>query len=116
MLIRRGEIAAHKRTMIGAVVVSALFLISYLTYHAMFGSRPFPGEGTVRAAYLVILLTHTILAAALVPMVLVTLRRGLMRNDTLHKRIARWTYPFWVYVSFTGVIIYVMLYRVYPLS
>ena len=114
--IRRGDTLMHKRIMISVVAVSVLFLTSYLIYHANFGSRPFQGEGVVRTVYFAILITHTILAAAIVPLVLVTLRRGLKRQDKLHKRIARWTFPIWTYVSVTGVAIYLLLYQIYPVG
>ena len=109
--IRAGNIPLHRKTMIAAVSVSTLFLISYLTYHATHGSTRYSGQGGMRVLYFSILITHTLLAAMLVPMVFVTLRRGLLRADALHKQIARWTYPIWVYVSVTGVVIHVMLYR-----
>jgi len=111
--IRRGRIDAHRRTMIAAFVTSCLFLISYVIYHAQVGSRPFPGHGPIRAVYFAILITHVVLAAIIVPLVLVTLRRGLHRDDARHRAIARWTWPLWLYVSVTGVIIYVMLYHLY---
>lgn len=111
--IRRGRIDAHRRTMIAAFVTSCLFLISYVVYHAQVGSRPFPGHGPIRAVYFAILITHVVLAAIIVPLVLVTLRRGLHRDDARHRAIARWTWPLWLYVSVTGVIIYVMLYHLY---
>ncbi len=113
-MIATGRVEAHRRFMISTFGVSCLFLISYLTYHATYGSQPFWGTGWIRTAYLVILGTHSVCAAAIVPMVLVTLRRGLKRQDVLHKRIARWTYPVWLYVSVTGVVIYVMLYQFRP--
>jgi uncharacterized membrane protein YozB (DUF420 family) len=113
VLIRRGRIAQHRAVMIAAVGTSVLFLISYLTYHAQIGSKHFPGTGAIRIVYFAILLTHTVLAAAIVPLVLVTLRRGLARQDARHRAIARWTMPIWMYVSVTGVIVYVMLYRLY---
>jgi uncharacterized membrane protein YozB (DUF420 family) len=113
VLIRRGRVRAHRRTMIAAFTVSCLFLASYVVYHANAGSKPFPGHGPIRVVYFTILITHVVLAAAIVPLVLVTLSRGLRRDDARHKAIARWTWPLWMYVSVTGVIIYVMLYRVY---
>jgi len=111
--IRRGRIDAHRRTMIAAFVTSCLFLISYVIYHAQVGSRPFPGHGPIRTVYFAILITHVVLAAVIVPLVLVTLRRGLHRDDARHRAIARWTWPLWLYVSVTGVIIYGMLYHLY---
>ena len=113
VLIRRGQIARHRAVMIAAFCTSVIFLISYLTYHAQVGSKPFQGQGPVRYLYFTILLTHTILAAAIVPLVLVTLSRGLKRRDDRHRAIARWTLPIWIYVSVTGVVVYLMLYRLY---
>ncbi len=113
-LIKQKNIAAHRRCMIGAVTVSALFLVSYLTYHSFHGSQGFQGTGWIRPVYFSILLTHSILAAAIVPLALITLWRGLKRHDARHKAIARWTYPIWIYVSVTGVIIYLMLYQLFP--
>lgn len=112
-LIKTGRQRAHRAVMISAVAASSLFLISYLTYHAHIGSRHFPGHGWARNIYLAILLTHTVLAAVVVPMVLVTLTRGLKGRFDRHCPIARWTYPVWLYVSLTGVVIYVMLYHLY---
>jgi putative membrane protein len=112
--IRRLEIDRHRRLMIAAAVTSAVFLASYLTYHARVGSVRFTGQGPVRAVYFAILITHTILAAAVLPLVLRTLYLGLRRRDDKHRRIARWTLPIWLYVSVTGVIVYVLLYRLYP--
>jgi uncharacterized membrane protein YozB (DUF420 family) len=109
--IRRGRIDAHRRIMIAAFATSALFLVSYVTYHAQIGSRPFTGTGSVRTVYLSILFSHIVLAALILPLALVTLRRGLRRDDVRHRRIARWTLPIWLYVSVTGVVIYLMLYR-----
>jgi uncharacterized membrane protein YozB (DUF420 family) len=111
--MRRRQIDRHRACMIAAFVASTLFLISYLIYHAHVGSKPFPGHGPVRALYFTILITHIVLAAAIVPMALVTLRRGLIRDVARHRRIARWTWPLWMYVSVTGVVIYLMLYRLY---
>jgi uncharacterized membrane protein YozB (DUF420 family) len=111
ILIRRGRIAQHRAVMIAAVCTSALFLISYLVYHAQVGSVPFTKQGPIRAVYFTILLTHTVLAAAIVPLVLVTLTRGLRARYERHRRIARWTMPIWLYVSVTGVVVYLMLYQ-----
>ena len=110
-LIKAGRIEAHKRCMIAAFVVSALFLASYVTYHANVGSRPFPGTGLVRTIYFSILIPHVILAAAVLPLALVTLRRGWIRVDARHRGLARWTLPIWLFVSVTGVVVYLMLYR-----
>jgi uncharacterized membrane protein YozB (DUF420 family) len=100
--------------MIAACACSALFLTSYLAYHANVGSVPFTGEGSIRGVYFTILISHTILAAAVPPLALVTLRRGLLARFEKHRKIARWTLPIWLYVSVTGVAIYIMLYRIYP--
>jgi uncharacterized membrane protein YozB (DUF420 family) len=113
ILIRRGRIAQHRAVMIAAFCTSVLFLISYLTYHAQIGSKHFRGTGSIRIVYFTILLTHTVLAATIVPLVLITLSRGLKRNDARHRAIARWTMPLWMYVSVTGVVVYLMLYRLY---
>jgi putative membrane protein len=109
--IRTRQIERHRRAMLGAFAMSTLFLISYLIYHANVGSRPFTGQGPIRVVYFTILITHIVLAAAIVPMALVTLRRGWIRDDARHRRIAKITWPIWMYVSVTGVIIYVMLYQ-----
>ncbi len=111
LFIRRKRIAAHRACMLAAMVTAALFLASYLWYHAHAGSTRFPGAGWPRTLYLGILLTHTVLAAAVVPMALVTAWRGLKRMDARHRAIARWTFPVWLYVSVTGVVVYWMLYR-----
>jgi len=113
VFIRRRQIPAHRASMLAAVTTSGLFLISYVTYHANAGSKPFPGTGPVRAVYFVILVTHIVLAAAIVPMVLMTLSRALKQRFDRHAAIARRTFPLWLYVSVTGVVIYVMLYRMY---
>ena len=110
--IRRREVERHRRLMLTAVATSAIFLVSYLVYHAQVGSVRFTGQGPVRAIYFGILITHTVLAAAIVPLVLRTLYLALKRRFDAHRRIARWTFPIWMYVSVTGVVIYVMLYRV----
>ena len=112
--IRRGRIDLHRRCMLAAFATSALFLVSYLVYHAQVGSRPFTGEGAVRVAYFTILVSHIVLAAAILPLAIVTLRRGLRRDDARHAAIARWTLPIWLYVSVTGVAVYWMLYHLYP--
>jgi len=109
--IRNGDIRRHKAMMISACVVSTLFLISYVVYHANIGSKPFLGRGPIRFVYFTILLTHVVLAAAIVPLAIVTLTRGLRARYDAHRRIARWTLPFWLYVSVTGVIVYLMLYQ-----
>jgi uncharacterized membrane protein YozB (DUF420 family) len=109
--IRRKQIRAHKLSMIAAVVTSSVFLTSYLVYHFQIGSRPFQGQGWVRPVYFSILISHTVLAATIVPMVLVTLRRAWKGNFERHAQIARRTLPLWLYVSVTGVVVYWMLYR-----
>lgn len=110
-LIRRKQIQTHRKVMIAAFSTSCLFLVSYLVYHAQIGSRRFEGTGTIRTVYLTILGTHTVLAAAVPILAIVTLRRGLTGRYEKHRRIARWTLPIWLYVSVTGVIVYVMLYH-----
>ena len=112
LFIRRRQIRAHRASMLAAVAASALFLMSYVIYHANAGSRPFTGTGPVRAVYFLILITHIVLAAAIVPMVLMTLTRALRARFDRHAAIARRTLPLWLYVSVTGVVIYLMLYRV----
>ena len=109
-MIRRGHIAKHRALMLCAFSTSALFLVSYVIYHVNVGSKPFTGTGVIRVVYFIILTTHVILAVPVVPMAIVTLRRGIHRDDARHKAIARWTLPIWLYVSITGVIVYVMLY------
>jgi uncharacterized membrane protein YozB (DUF420 family) len=111
VLIRRGRWRQHRAFMIAAFCTSVLFLISYLTYHARVGSKHFAGQGAIRAVYFTILLTHTVLAATIVPLVLVTLSRGLSARYDRHRAIARWTLPLWMYVSVTGVVVYLMLYQ-----
>jgi uncharacterized membrane protein YozB (DUF420 family) len=111
--IRHGNVAIHRALMLSAVVTSILFLISYIYYHLHVGSVHFQGQGWARPVYFAILTTHTILAAAIVPSVLITLTLGLRRRDRRHRAIARWTYPIWLYVSVTGVVIYFMLYHLF---
>ena len=111
VLIKHKQVTWHKRFMITAVVTSSLFLISYRYDHAHEGSVRFQGQGWVRPIYFGILRTHTVLAAAIVPMVIGTLWRALRGNFNRHRAIARWTYPMWLYVSVTGVLIYFMLYQ-----
>lgn len=113
VFIRRRMVSAHKTCMLAAFAVSTLFLISYLTYHAQVGSVRFTGAGWVRPVYFTILITHIILAAAIVPLAIVTIRRAWKQEFTAHRRIARWTLPIWLYVSVTGVVVYVMLYHLY---
>jgi len=111
--IKHRRIGAHRACMLSAFAASALFLVSYVIYHANAGSKPFSGTGGARVVYFVILITHVVLAAAILPMAIVTLSRALRARFDLHVRIARWTLPTWLYVSVTGVVIYVMLYRLY---
>ncbi|MBI2902287.1 MAG: DUF420 domain-containing protein [Candidatus Methylomirabilis oxyfera] len=113
LFIRRRNVAAHKICMISAFATSTVFLISYLMYHYQVGSRPFGGEGAIRVVYFAILISHTILAATIVPLALITLSRALRGRVGRHVRIARWTLPLWLYVSVTGVIVYWMLYHLY---
>ncbi|MFQ5691966.1 MAG: DUF420 domain-containing protein [Nitrospinota bacterium] len=113
VFIRRRWVAAHRTCMLAAFGVSALFLVSYLTYHYNVGSVPFGGRGWSRPVYFGILLTHTVLAAAIVPLALITLRHAWRGRFVRHRRIARWTLPLWLYVSVTGVVVYLMLYRIY---
>ena len=108
--IRRRNRDAHRRCMVAALTASTLFLVSYLAYHFQVGSIGFKGQGWIRSVYFTILITHTILAAAVVPLVLVTIVRALRERFDAHRRIARWTFPIWLYVSVTGVVIYLMLY------
>ncbi len=100
--------------MIATFVVSIAFLISYLTYHSYHGTTRFMGEGWIRPVYFTILTSHTILAVLVVPLAIITLRRGLRDLIEQHVKIARWTYPIWLYVSVTGVVVYLMLYHLYP--
>jgi uncharacterized membrane protein YozB (DUF420 family) len=113
VLIKSGRQQQHQWCMIGALVTSALFLVSYVIYHLNAGSRPFQGQGAIRLVYFAILITHVVLAAIIVPLALVTATRGLKAQFDRHVRIARWTFPIWLYVSVTGVVIYLMLYRLY---
>jgi uncharacterized membrane protein YozB (DUF420 family) len=113
ILIRKGRREAHKRCMLAAVSASVLFLVSYAVYHYSAGATPFGGKGWVRPVYYTILGTHTVLAIAIVPLVAVTLLRALRGRFALHKQIARWTFPIWLYVSVTGVVIYWLLYHAY---
>ena len=110
-LIRRKRIETHRRVMQTAFVVSCAFLVCYLVYHARVGSVRFPGTGAIRTVYLSILATHTVLAATVPVLAIVTLRRGLAARYDKHRRIARWTFPIWLYVSVTGVVVYWMLYH-----
>ena len=111
VFIHRGERQKHKACMIAALVTSSLFLTSYVIYHAQVGSVPFRGTGWIRTVYFSVLIPHVILAAAVVPPILITVSRGLSAKYDKHRRIARWTLPIWLYVSITGVIVYLMLYQ-----
>ena len=115
-LIMRGKLAAHRACMIAAIVSSALFLACYVYFHARVGEIRFLGPRVWHVIYLVILVPHVILAIVIVPMVVITLSRGLRARYPLHRAIARWTWPLWMYVSVTGVIVYFMLYRWFPHS
>ena len=110
-LIRRGRVRQHKQVMIAAFSVSVAFLVSYLVYHAQVGSVRFTKHGPIRILYFSILLTHTVLAATIVPLVLMSLSRGLKMQYVRHRAVARWTMPLWLYVSVTGVVVYLMLYK-----
>jgi uncharacterized membrane protein YozB (DUF420 family) len=112
-LIGRGKVAAHRAVMLTAVTTSSLFLVSYLYYHYHVGSVHFRGTGWTRPLYFSILISHTTLAVIIVPMVLITLTRALREQFDRHRAIARWTFPLWLYVSVTGVIVYLMLYQLY---
>jgi len=111
LFIRNKRVLAHKACMLAAFTTSSLFLLSYLVYHYNVGSVPFRGQGWIRTVYFAILISHTVLAVLIVPLVLITLTRALKESFERHKRIARWTLPLWLYVSVTGVIVYWMLYR-----
>ncbi|MDQ6675990.1 MAG: DUF420 domain-containing protein [Acidobacteriota bacterium] len=114
-LVRRGRIAGHRRVMLSAFSVSIIFLISYLIYHYHVGSVRFPRPGWVKTVYLTILFTHTVLAATVPFLAVITLSRALRGRFDKHRKIARWTFPIWLYVSVTGVIVYLMLYHIHPL-
>ena len=111
VLIRRHSIAAHRKVMLAAFATSSVFLVCYLVYHFNVGSVRFPRTGVVRMVYLSILTTHTVLAATVPPLAIVTLNRGLRGRFDRHRKIARWTLPVWLYVSVTGVVVYWMLYQ-----
>lgn len=113
LLIRKKKVQLHRACMIAAVVTSSLFLISYLYYHAHVHSVHFPGQGWARRVYFTILISHTLLAVTVVPLVILSLSYGLRQKFDRHRRIARWTFPVWLYVSVTGVVVYIMLYQIY---
>ena len=112
--IRRRERNAHRSCMIAALVVSTVFMVFYLYYHAQVGNVPFAGAGAIRPVYFTILASHVILAAILLPMVLLTVTLALRHRTCPHRRIARWTLPIWLYVSVTGVVVYLLAFHVYP--
>ncbi len=112
--IRRRRVTAHLRCMIAALVVSLVFLCSYLVYHYNHGSTRFRGQGAIRPVYFAILLSHTVLAVVIVPLVAATVRRAWRGQFDRHTRVARWTLPLWAYVSVTGVLVYLLLYQLYP--
>jgi putative membrane protein len=112
--IKSRNVAAHRACQVSALVVSLLFLASYITYHHYHGATRFPGTGLARPIYFTILLSHTILAIVIVPLVILTFYRALQQDFGRHRRIARVTLPLWLYVSITGVIVYLMLYHIYP--
>ena len=112
--IRQGRIIAHRNCQLSAFVTSVLFLTSYLTYHYYHGDTKFLGQGIVRPFYFAILITHVVLAIVIVPLVLLPLYRAARGDFLRHRKIARWTLPIWLYVSVTGVIVYLMLYHIYP--
>jgi uncharacterized membrane protein YozB (DUF420 family) len=118
--IRRKNVAAHRSCMLAAVIFSARFLLCYITYHGYrayylhVGPTVFKNPPWFRPIYLTILLTHTVLAVVIVPMVLISLSRALKQRFDRHKKIARWTWPLWMYVSVTGVVIYLLLYQIFP--
>lgn len=112
--IKQGRVLAHRRCQLSAVTASVLFLISYLVYHYYHGATRFPGQGIVRPIYFIILTTHTLMAVVIVPFVVVTLLRAKRGDFVRHRRIAHWTFPMWLYVSVTGVLVYLMLYHLYP--
>jgi putative membrane protein len=111
--IARKQVSRHRACMIAAVVTSSFFLAGYLYYHAHVGSVHFPGQGWARKVYFGLLISHTVLAATVPPLVITTLVFALRQKFERHRRIARWTYPIWLYVSVTGVLVYIMLYRIY---
>ena len=113
VLIKQRRINAHRNAMLAAFTSSTLFLISYLVYHYHVGSHPFGGQGIIRPIYFTILISHVILAVVILPFIISTLTKGLRAQYVRHKRVAKWTFPLWMYVSVTGVVVYVMLYQIY---
>lgn len=114
LFIRRRQVTLHKICMASAFATSTVFLASYLTYHFNAGLMPFKGQGWIRTLYFTILISHTALAATIPPLAVITLYRALRVQFTKHRWIARWTLPLWIYVSVTGVVVYLMLYQLYP--
>ncbi len=112
--IRQGNRAVHRKFMLSALSVSALFMVSYLIYHSLVGNVKFAGEGVVRPIYFTILASHVLLAALIVPLVLMTVINALRQNFRRHRRIARWTLPLWLYVSLSGIVVYAMAFHLYP--
>jgi putative membrane protein len=112
--IKRKRVQAHRNCQLAALIASIVFLVSYIVYHAHHGATRFTGQGIARPIYFTILTTHTFLAAVIVPFVIITVRRALRRDFARHRAIARWTLPMWLYVSITGVVVYLMLYHLYP--
>jgi len=114
IFIRRKNQAAHQKCMTAAIVTSVIFLACYLTYHAHAGRTIFKNPQWFRPIYLILLLTHTVLAVTIIPLIIITFSRAVKRRFDLHKKIARWTWPLWMYVSVTGVIVYLLLYKIFP--
>jgi len=112
--IRQGRVSAHRNCQLAALTASTLFLTSYLTYHYHHGDTPFAGQGIIRPFYFAILISHVVLAIVIVPLVVITVYRAARGDFSRHRRIARWTLPLWLYVSVTGVMVYLMLYHFYP--
>lgn len=113
-LIRSGRVLAHKRSMLAACTTSTIFLASYLFYHYHAGSTRFTGTGVIRTVYFTMLLTHTVLAVAVLPLAILSVVNGLRNNVAFHRKISRWTFPIWMYVSVTGVLVYFFLYQWFP--
>ncbi len=112
--IRHGRVSPHRTCQLLALTASIIFLVSYIVYHQHHGTTRFAGQGIARPVYFIVLTTHTIMAVVIVPFVIVTLRRALRRDFIRHRALARWTLPMWMYVSVTGVVVYLMLYQLYP--
>ena len=111
--IRTKQVNRHKAAMLAAFSTSILFLISYLVYHYHVGSKPFPGQGLIRSVYFVILISHVVLAAAIGPLAIATMTLAWKERFQTHRRLARWTLPLWLYVSLTGIVVYLMIYQIY---